>query len=378
MDGSKEKLENVVPIQYSDDIEFTEKEQEEVIKYFMDLNLDFIKNFCDLHDIPKRGNKSDYKKRIIESIEGGKISYINLIDFVDEVEKYGKQHVLLYKGSDTILSHWNDNDNVNTLLTENKLLKYKNTRLPIILPQGLALSSIEYVKNKRLEIYAVEAHYHIERIQQYDEQKEIEDYDLNIELRAYFRKLRRGFVIFKWDLVLNIASLHIMQLPRGLTYDDMEARFRGLIKSWLDLDQFQKLDLKSVIKKLHALEETENPETRSHGLNYKSIGGRLVDARSSNPEDSVLGEDFIEKAMREIRKKSVGNLGNFYWLPLKVSSDDLLKENSDNEVADKSNKNPLKKEIRTVIIGKENRINFTKPNRREDMEYVLSRVRDLC
>ena len=203
MDESKEKSGNMESINNPADIEFSEKEQEEIIKYFMDLNLNFIKDFCDIHDIPKRGNKRDYQERIIENIDEGIISYINLIDFVDEIERYGKQHVLLYNGSDPILDHWNDNEYVDNVMSEDNILKYMHTRLPIILPQGLALSSIKHITNKSLEIYAVEPHYHRERIQEYDENKEIENKDLNIELRAYIHKLKRGFVIFKWDLVLN-------------------------------------------------------------------------------------------------------------------------------------------------------------------------------
>ena len=173
-------------------------------------------------------------------------------------------------------------------------------------------------------------------------------------------------------LGLKYSSLHIMQLPRGLTYNDMEESFKALVKPWFDFDQFQKLDLKQVIKKLHELEETPNPETRSHGLGYRSMGGRSVDARSSNPEDSVLGEDFIDNAMREIRRRSIGHIGNFYWL-INTIPNNLTSEDSDETIT-----NPLEQEIRSVIIGKENRINFTKPNKKEDMEYVLSRVRSLC
>jgi len=375
----EEKLDDLEPVEYSDDIEFNETEQEEIIKYFMDLNLDFIKNFCEIHDIPKTGNKPDFQERIIENIDEGIISHIDLIDYVDGIEKYGKQHVFIYKGSDTILNQWNDNAHVDQLIKDNELLRYRNTRLPIILPQGLALSSIEYVQNKRLEIIAVEAHHHIERIIEYDEYKEIDDKNLNLELKAYLCKLKRGFVIFKWDLVLNTASLHIMQLPRGSNYNDMEERFKGLIEPWFDFNQFQKLDLKNVIKELHELEETDEPETRSHGLGYRSIGGRYVKANSSNPSDSVLGENFIDEAMREIRANSNGHIGNFYWLPPNLNnSSEEDNESSEGGSEGESKVNPLEKEIRAEIIGKENRINFSKANKKEDMEYVLSRVRELC
>jgi len=86
------------------------------------------------------------------------------------------------------------------------------------------------------------------------------------------------------------------------------------------------LDLRPVIKKLHELEETDNPETRSHGIYYRTLGGRKISAYSSNPRDSVLGEQAVDNALSGIRKHGgLGHIGNFY-LPL--SSVDQTKAKS--------------------------------------------------
>lgn len=114
--------------------------------------------------------------------------------------------------------------------------------------------------------------------------------------------------------------------------------------------------------KLHELEETGNSEARSHSIGYRTIGGRAVSAQSPTPRDSVLGEQALDNALSGIRRQGVGHIGNFYWL---------------SSFMNPSNKNPLEKEVHTIIVGNKQRINFTTPNKKEDMEYVLSRVRAL-
>lgn len=72
----------------------------------------------------------------------------------------------------------------------------------------------------------------------------------------------------------------------------------------------------------------------------------------------MLGETAVDNFVSHIRQSGVGRLGNFYWLP--------------------NHGTPFEKEIHTIIVGSMKRINFTTPNRNEDFEHVLSRVRSLC
>ncbi len=135
-----------------------------------------------------------------------------------------------------------------------------------------------------------------------------------------------------------------------------------MLEGVLELTQFQKIDIGHVINKLHELEDSGTAETRSHGIGFRSMGGRTILAQSPSLRDSVLGELEVDTALRGIRKRSVGHIGNLYWLPANPSVIDG---------------NAIVKEVRTVLIGNKKRINFPTPNTREVIEYALSRVRAL-
>jgi len=349
-----DKMKELAPPKYS------EEERKKVIQYFMKLKGDLIRNFLLNNDLPTSGTKPELRECIEKYIEEGTLEYKDLVNFLDAVVPWGKQHVFLYDGPETLVEEWRDENFVNKKIKENNISKYLNARLPLILPENLSLSSIEYKSGKKLSVFAVERREYWERNNEYDDTK-MQD-DLDIQLRAYIHLVIRGVIVFEWDLLSNEATFQILQLPSGLKYEEIEEDFARLIKSWLNLELFAKLDLSPVIKKLHTLEEVENPEARSHGINYKTHGGRTVSARSSTPRDSVLGEQVVNNAMSNIREQGVGNIGNFYWLPSSLNS---------------ANNNPLEKEIHTIIVGNKNRVNITTPNKEEDIKYVLSRVREL-
>lgn len=340
--------------------EYTEEEREKIIQYLMELKGDSIREFLASHGLPKSGTKPELRERIQEYLDEGALKYKDLVKFIDTAAPWGKQHVFLYEGPESEVRKWQKNEYVSNVLTEIGLSKYLNSRLPLILPETLTLSSIEYPRGRELKIYAVERREHWERKREYDERKTQENQ--KIELRAYVNQVIRGIIVFRWNLVSNNAILQISQLPSGSKYEEVEGRFAELIGSWLNIELFQKLDLRPVIRKLHELEETGTPEARSHSIGYRTRGGRTVSAQSPTPHDSVLGEKMLDSALSSVRRQGVGHIGNFYWLP---------------SSANPANGNPLEKEVHTIIVGNKARINFTTPNKKEDVEYVLSRVRAL-
>lgn len=339
---------------------YSEEEREKVIQYFMNLKGDVVREFLVSNELPKSGTKPELRKRIKGYLDEGTFEYKDLVNFLDTVTPWGKQHVFLYNGPETDVAKWRNDNYINDLIKKNKLSEYLNVRLPLILPKTLTLTSIEYITGRKLRIYAVERREHWERKQEYDERKIREN--LEIELRAYLHQVTRGVIVFRWNLVSNTAVLQISQLPSGSKYEEVEERVAELIKPWFNLKIFQKLDLRPAIRKLHELEETGNPEARSHSIDYRTLGGRVVSARSPTPRDSVLGEPVVNSALSGIRKQGVGHIGNFYWLPSSVNP---------------ANGSPLEREVHTIIVGNKSRINFTTPNKNEDIEYVLSRVRVL-
>jgi hypothetical protein len=219
-------------------------------------------------------------------------------------------------------------------------------------------SSIEHDRS-RLRIIAIKRREGYERKEEYDQTSETPDGEA-IELRAYLYRVTRSLVVFEWNLVDNTASLQISQLPSGSKYEDVAEEFFNLVSDWLNISLFSMLDLQPVIKNLHRLEEEGSLETRSHGINYRTLGGRKVDGKSPSSDDSLLGEAVIDEAFRAIREKGVGHLGNFYWLPRSKN---------------KSTNNPIEKDLHVIILGSLNRINLPTPNMEQTVRYVLSRIR---
>lgn len=360
------ELSTTVPTDFSL-AEIFELDQENIFKYFISLNSSLISDFLDTKGIQKTGNKKTLIKRVRENLEDENITYYDLLLYLESIELYGKQHVILYNGPTNYVEGFRAKNSFMEKMRETDFVSILDNSLPVTFPRDLQIASIIYSENEKLEIYAVEAHYHLERLEEKDNFETVNGQE--IEFRAHARSLRRGIVVFRWNLVVNNAILQILQLPRGYSYEKMENRFADSIHSLIDLNLFEKVDLSSVISKLHELEETENPETRSHGLGYKTFGGRSVSAYSSTDNDNLLGsEEFIDSALSDIREDAIGHIGNFYWVPSDEEND-----NSDNE----ENVNPLNEEIRTVILAGKKRINFSTPHDKEELEYVIRRVREL-
>lgn len=339
--------------------DYSEEEREKILQYIISLKATQIRAFLEKHEIPKSGNKTKLQERILEHLENGELCYTDLVDFLDTVAPWGKQHVFLYDGPEGEIENWRNREWVSKHLNCHGVDTFLNNRLPLILPQELALSSIEHTE-KMLRVFTVMRRDHWEHEPEKN-YKIVTAEGNEIEFRAYVHHVYRGIVIFEWNLISNIAMLQITQLPRKLKYENVERQFADLVKSWLDLNLFVKLDIKPVISKLQETEEG-SLEVRYHKIDLKTLQGRLFSVKSSTPKDSIRGEKVIDDALRNVRQQAVGNLGNFYWLP--------ATENP-------SNGNPLQNEIHTVIVGYHGRINFRTPNREEDIRYVLSRVREL-
>ena len=182
-------------------------------------------------------------------------------------------------------------------------------------------------------------------------------------LRAFVHRVTRALVALEWDLSANTAFLQVSQLPAGVRYEEVAREFFDLIQGWLDIKHFSPVDLRPAIKKLHELEEVGMGETRSHGINYRTLEGRRFEGRSASPADPLLGEPVIDVALSAVRNAGVGHLGNFYWLQTDATNPAI---------------NQLDAEAHVIIVGFHNRINFTTPNGERAVRHVLSRIRSHC
>jgi hypothetical protein len=340
--------------------EYTAEERQALIDFVLALRKSRIQDFLKQVELPKSGTKPDLRERLQEALDEGRLSYEQLVHFLDSVVPWGKQHVFLFTGPRGDMKSWKDPDHVLERLKQHRLGKLFNARLPLILPEELTLSSITHAENK-LRITAVQKRDYTERTPQHDDQKETEEGD-TIILKAYMPHLSRTLVVFEWDLDANTAMLQITQLHGDTLYGEVAAEFFKLVGSWLDVKLFGAVDVRRAIRRLHELEGNGKAETRSHGIHYRTMLGRRLSAHSPSPHDSVLGEPDIDQAMDTVGKNGVGHLGNFYWLPGMNGS---------------PVPNPLKNDIHVIIVGDMSRINFPTPNTEDVVRYVLHRVRAL-
>lgn len=339
---------------------YSKAECEALIDFVLALRKSQIQDLLKPIDLPVSGTKPALRSRLQEALKDGSLAYELLVDFLDTVGPWGKQHIFFYKGLRGDLKAWKDPDHVLGLMKKHRLGKLFNARLPLILPEKLTLSSVTHSKSK-LRISAVQKREYAERTPEHDEEKETKDSE-RITLKAYVHHVTRTIVTFEWDLSANTVMLQITQLQRDGDYEEVAGEFFRLVSPWLDINHFGAVDLRPVIRKLHELEGNGQAEARSHGIHYQSLRGRRISAHSPSPRDSVLGEAFIDDAMDSVRKNGVGHIGNFYWLP-GIQSGPVP--------------NPLKSDVHVVIVGAKSRINFPTPNSEDEVRYVLHRVREL-
>ena len=337
---------------------FSENEQSLIVTDLLALRKNQISDFLASVGLPKSGTKEVLRERIEKALRGGSVTIPQIVEYLDSVVPWGKQHVYLYKGPASSIASWRKEEWVADLLEQHRLGKYLNASLPLVLPDKMKVSSIFHDPN-RLRITAVKRRDWWERNPDYDDTGKTEEGE-DVELRAFVHRVTRSLVAFEWDLVANNAFLQISQLPRGFDYDEVADEFFKLIEGWLDRSLFSLLDLRPPITKLHALEESGDGETRSHGINYRTLQGRHFEGKSASPTDPLLGEAAIDAALRAVRKSGVGHLGNFYWTPTNGAA------------------TALDSEVHVIVVGFRNRVNFPTPNNEETVRYVLSRIRSHC
>jgi hypothetical protein len=331
-----------------------------LLQSFMALTKPRIRKFLEEHDLALSGTKAAIRARIEDAVRSNSVSTDDLIRELDEVVPWSKQHVFLFNGPSQIPAAFQDARRFAAHLARHNVAHLLNAHVPLLLPSDLTLSSIE-LGNPRLRVLAVQRRDYTVREPDLDESAETDD-GSTYELRAFLRGISRGLVVFEWNVVANNATLQITELPSESKYEEVCEQFANLVGPWLNMGMFAQVSIRKAISKLHELEESNTPEARSHGIQYRTPQGRTLIGRSSTSSESVLGEAFVDNALRTARKKGVGHQGNFYWLP------------SGNSAA---SRNPLDDELHVVLIGDKDRVSFKKHSTEPVIRYVLSRVRTL-
>jgi hypothetical protein len=339
----------------------TDEEMRAIVDFVLALKKSQIHELLQSADLPKSGSKAEVRKRIQDALEDGRLTVDQLVAFLDTVMPWGKQHVFLFTGPRGDIRSWKDSQHVLGKLRERDLDYLFNSRLPLILPETLTLSSITHAGG-RLRVTAVQKREYSERAPEHDHTKKTTNGDGEIILRAYVRHLSRTLVAFEWDLNANHAMLQITQLNQDTLYEEVASEFFKLVSGWLERTMFAPVDVRSAIPKLHKMVDNGKAEARFHGIDYRTLRGSRLSAKSPSPRDSVFADDVIDGAMAGVSRGCVGHMGNFYW---------LANSNGNGTSC------PLMRDVHLFIVGDKHRINFPTPNSEAVVRYVLHRIRAL-
>jgi len=340
--------------------DYSEEERRLIVDYIAQLTKPTLARFMREHQLSGRaGTKENMRERIEEALAQHAVSFTDLVGLLDEVEPWGKQHVYFLRGPEGLdLGAWLAKTELQSYLTEKRVGKYLDRKLPLILPEKLSLSSIEHSSN-RLRVTAIERRDGWERDETNDRSEQAGDE--RIQYRAYVKRVSRGLIAFEWDLIQNVATVQISQLPSGFRYEQALGRFNTLVKRWLPMDTFTSLGLARAIQRFHEWEAEGLAITRSHSIGYRTPGNRELVGKTLDPQGVFLGqEDIVDDAMNNAKTHgSVGSSGNFYFLP---SSDAH---------------NPLSLEVHAILwAGDLQRVNFPTSNVESEVRYVLRRIRE--
>ena len=85
---------------------YTREEQDMIFDYFGDLKSEYIRSFLGSRNLHRSGPKTQLMVNIREGIDSGGLHYADLVNFLDTVIPWGKQHVFLYDGPETEVENW--------------------------------------------------------------------------------------------------------------------------------------------------------------------------------------------------------------------------------------------------------------------------------
>jgi len=134
---------SLTPPQYTDD------EKAALVDFLLALKKTHLRDFFREQDMPRSGTKAEMRERLQDALAEERLSYQQIVDFLDSVAPWGKQHVILFDGPRRDLQSWKDPDLLLTHLKQHRVGKYLNARLPLVLPDALTLSSITHSCRRR-------------------------------------------------------------------------------------------------------------------------------------------------------------------------------------------------------------------------------------
>ena len=294
------------------------------------------------------------RKRIVAEL-GRKIQLSSITALLDEIEGWGNQHLVLFESTENHAKAWKKPAKINEVANSLGLKELVNGTRPMLLPEKPTLSQV--ISNpKRIRFVWIQRRtWHVRREDLDKRTRKATDKHTNeIEYRAYEVQQRRGICYFDWNLVTCQAALLMQVLPNQSGYEELQRQLFSDLGNWMARDAFDVVGLQSLISKLEASQLVSRRNLLLATTNQTEVNIKSSDKRTDAYADKAIVD------MRVVMQKSgpvASRRGFFYWQPV------------DGE---------LERPIAMRVYPKNNRISIDGQCTEDEIQYVLSRVRDTC
>jgi hypothetical protein len=305
---------------------------------------EFVYDFLKKKDYPTSGTKEVQRERLRKLVATGEINKLDLLTVLDECERFGNQHIYLFRIAEPNLVKLRNSAYVKKVFKEIGLDRVYNAQTPCVIPEKSQVISITHNKDWLNICWATK-----KVTLELRSTKRVHRSNREFCIKEYLITKFRDLVIFRVYLVSGDAELMIHQLPRGSRYDEEKEPYLKQLDDWFKFGILTNIGLQAAIKKLE-----NSDKVRVRNLGFRTDMGSQIEFVSASIDQGIYEDPDARNARKNIRS-GLGNATNCYWLTSK-------------------SQNVLIQELRTRIYA--DRIAFTRQCRQEEVDYVLAGLRN--
>jgi hypothetical protein len=272
----------------------------------------FIRELLRRKRIPIGVRKQDFEANLLQAINSGDLRLADILEWLEEVEGWGDQHVYLYHLPDALAGQplWNSAETVKQRLPSSHRKLWDADSL--VFPEEWSLTgisysdgSLRYVWHQRLTTLL--------RRPKMDRRERVEgDW---YQFRAFLERPDRSVMRFVLHPGKRLAAI-FMQIPaEGEAHENARSMVREATKSLIEWKQLEEFSASDAIKNLDqsALESEATSKVKSRKTRLTDADNYIEFATTSE-EGGFLQSQAIRSVRRAVKPEEfAGNVGIFLY-----------------------------------------------------------------
>lgn len=326
------------------------EEVERAIEYLVALRADRARTLLKSAGLAISGTKAELRTRLLGAVDE-KISPVTLVQYLDESEGWGNQHVVLFDSTEALTKGWKTQAKALSKLKEAGLDDLLEVPRPIWLPEEPTLSQVSWTINRLRLVWVQKKTWQLRMTELDRPPREEWPPDDGIIYKAYQLQERRAINFFDWNLVTGEAALLMQQFPKD-EYADLQQKLLDDMSPIISPEGLQTKTLGSVIKNLE-----KSDEVSRRAVELATERQTEISIRSRATRADAYDDPTAKRAREAIKGKVAAKRGQFYWLP-------------------KAKK--LERSIGMRVYPKHHRFSIQGECTEAEVSYLLSRIRSHC